>query len=489
MKKRILSMMLVLVMILTCAVPTFASEAKYDDPGLEAAYQAHLALKAALNSETKDVDVLREALEAQEAANEAADMEWEDLERMPEDYFAVMTDASAVIRFGEVRGAFLAEKNGKTAKDLMEIEASIKELDSADVVKGYFADYDAVCAEAEKLAPSENTLAVYEAFYSLNDQLQMAFWPEDLAASLDGFKQVESQFAALTEKELGDIALLMDLDATPQQTKEHICDVVKRSEDAVKVMEPYNLFSELYNSGEADAAELEKAGKAYVKLFDEVMKEADDAQTMILYNLYPELDYLYAQAKIYTLSEDTLKLYEGLSEFRESVFSTGIEAFEAAVMKYETEVLPQIEQVSAEELEAIAAGLEFENSNLMKEEMQAQLERMKTEVETGKALKEIIPSMKFRAKSVKTTLRGKKAVKVNWEVPEGVEFDGYQVMRSTQRYSGYGTEPYFETWNTSYINNKDIKKGNTYYYKVRGYKYICNEIVYSDWSWKAWRTF
>ena len=212
MKKRILSMMLVLVMILTCAVPTFASEAKYDDPGLEAAYQAHLALKAALNSETKDVDVLREALEAQEAANEAADMEWEDLERMPEDYFAVMTDASAVIRFGEVRGAFLAEKNGKTAKDLMEMEASIKELDSADVVKGYFADYDAVCAEAEKLAPSENTLAVYEAFYSLNDQLQMAFWPEDLAASLDGFKQVESQFAALTEKELGDIALLMDLD-------------------------------------------------------------------------------------------------------------------------------------------------------------------------------------------------------------------------------------------------------------------------------------
>ena len=492
MKKRMQNMFLILLLLLICAVPSFAAEAKFDNPGLEAAYQAHLVLKAALCADTKDVAALAEAMDAQEAANEAADMDWDDMQMMPEDYFSVMVDASSVIRFGELRDAFLAEKNCKTARELMELEASLAELDSVDLVKSFFSDYDEVCAEAEKAAPSENTLAVYHAFYPLNEELEMAFWVEDLAVSLADFRQVEVQFEALTEKELGDLAILLtlDTDVTPQQTKDYILDVASRAEHAVAIMDIYYSYSELFNSGIAEEEELESAGKEFAGVIDQVMANADEAQTMILYTLYPELEYLYNQAKVYSLSEEAGSFFEGIKAFREVIFcGQGAEAFEAAADTFEQDVLPKTGEISEEELQIIAIAADCESTELLKDTLLRELNDVKEQVETAKGLKETLPSVKFHAKSVKTMLRGKQAVKVTWDVPEDVELDGYQVFRSTQRYKGYGTEPYFEAWNPYYINNKEIEKGNTYYYKVRGYRYLCNEYIYTDWSWKAWRTF
>jgi len=288
---------------------------------------------------------------------------------------------------------------------------------------------------------------------------------------------------------LENLALLLEIDLKPAELKAHISDVVKRAEDAVKAMDSYNKFSELYNSGEAAGEDLTAAGKAYVKVYDQVMASADDAQTMILYTLYPELDYLYNQAKLYTLPEKAVNVYTGINAFRESLFGAGIEAFEAAAAAFEADVLPMLEKVTAADLDVVAKALDYGTGAEMKEAVLDQLTRVKEEVEAGKVLKETLPDVKFRAKSAKTTLRGKKAVKLTWAAPEGVELDGYQVFRSTKKYSGFGTEPIFDTSLTSYTNNKGIKAGSTYYYKVRGYKYICNEIVYTDWSWKAWRTF
>jgi len=485
MKKRLLSIILVLVMILTCAVPSFA--AAYDKPEVEAAYEAYLKLKEARDAEVKDVKLLADLMAKQEAANE--NLEWEDTELMPDDFFSVMMDASAVIQFDAVREAFLAEKNGKTAKELIDMVETLKEGNYTELAEAYFSDFQALCAEAKKLAPSANVTAVHDAFSNLNTQLEMAFWPEDLAAALDGFKKVESKFKSLSSKDLENLALLLEIDLKPAELKAHISDVVKRSEDAVKAMDSYNKFSELYNSGEAAGKDLTAAGKAYVKVYDQVMASADDAQTMILYTLYPELDYLYNQAKLYTLPEKAVNVYTGINAFRESLFGAGIEAFEAAAAAFEADVLPMLEKVTAADLDVVAKALDYGTGAEMKEAVLDQLTRVKEEVEAGKVLKETLPDVKFRAKSAKTTLRGKKAVKLTWAAPEGVELDGYQVFRSTKKYSGFGTEPIFDTSLTSYTNNKGIKAGSTYYYKVRGYKYICNEIVYTDWSWKAWRTF
>ena len=105
------------------------------------------------------------------------------------------------------------------------------------------------------------------------------------------------------------------------------------------------------------------------------------------------------------------------------------------------------------------------------------------------ALIEAVKNTKLIARSAMSTAKGKKAVKVSWHAEDGsdLEFDGYEVFRSLRRYSGFGTKPIFKTANEKYYNTA-IKKGNKYYYKVRAYKVIDGEKVYTDWSTKAWRT-
>ncbi len=103
-----------------------------------------------------------------------------------------------------------------------------------------------------------------------------------------------------------------------------------------------------------------------------------------------------------------------------------------------------------------------------------------------------LDGIQLAARSKSTKLNGRKAIKIWWYEADGDNtefFDGYQVFRSVKRYSGFGKKPFFTTEKTSYINNKDLKSGNTYYYKVRGYVELDGKKYYSDWSKKAWRTF
>ena len=95
---------------------------------------------------------------------------------------------------------------------------------------------------------------------------------------------------------------------------------------------------------------------------------------------------------------------------------------------------------------------------------------------------------KFVAKSKLTKLNGKKAVRITWNVPKGMKLDGFHVYKSSKRYSGYGKKPYFTTTKTSYINNKELEDGQTYYYKVRGFKVIKGQTVYTGYSTNAIRT-
>ena len=110
------------------------------------------------------------------------------------------------------------------------------------------------------------------------------------------------------------------------------------------------------------------------------------------------------------------------------------------------------------------------------------------------AQKEAIKNIKIKltSKQVKTKA-GKKAVKITWTAAAGDKvLDGVEVYRSTERYKGYGTEPFYTSTkggNTgSYTNTKSLKKGTKYYYRVRGYVLVDGQKVYTDYSTKAWRT-
>ena len=111
-----------------------------------------------------------------------------------------------------------------------------------------------------------------------------------------------------------------------------------------------------------------------------------------------------------------------------------------------------------------------------------------TEEEQKKA--EAITGFKLTAKSILTkTKSGKKAIRLTWNTSE-YQFDGVEVWRSMKRNSGYGKKPMWiiKAKNTKYYYNTAIKKGKTYYYKLRGYVEINGQKYYTPFSNKVYRT-
>lgn len=106
-----------------------------------------------------------------------------------------------------------------------------------------------------------------------------------------------------------------------------------------------------------------------------------------------------------------------------------------------------------------------------------------------------LDNSKLVARSKLVTLKnGKKAVRITWydEIGNEVDFDGVEIYRSTKRYKGYSTKPFYETKGGEkegyYVNTKGLEPGTTYYYKVRGYVMIDGQKYYTDYSLKAIRT-
>ena len=102
----------------------------------------------------------------------------------------------------------------------------------------------------------------------------------------------------------------------------------------------------------------------------------------------------------------------------------------------------------------------------------------------------LLTDQQLTARSKLVTMKnGKKAVKITWynENGELMDFDGVEIYRSTRRNAGYGKTPFFTTEKDAYYNTA-IKKGTTYYYRVRGYVVIDGQKYYTDYSRKAIRT-
>lgn len=75
---------------------------------------------------------------------------------------------------------------------------------------------------------------------------------------------------------------------------------------------------------------------------------------------------------------------------------------------------------------------------------------------------------------------GKRSIKVSWTTSADVSGIKYQVYKSTKKTSGF--KKAITTSKKYYTNTSGLKKGVTYYYKVRGYKYLNGKYYYSSWS-------
>ena len=102
--------------------------------------------------------------------------------------------------------------------------------------------------------------------------------------------------------------------------------------------------------------------------------------------------------------------------------------------------------------------------------------------------KEAVKAARFKLRSqIVKTKSGKKAIRITWTNPTDIKFDGVEIYRSTKKSSGYGKKAIFVSKSGKYTNTS-VKAGKKYYYKVRGFVTIDGEKVYTDWSYKAYRT-
>ncbi len=65
---------------------------------------------------------------------------------------------------------------------------------------------------------------------------------------------------------------------------------------------------------------------------------------------------------------------------------------------------------------------------------------------------------------------GSKNIKIKWQKKDGVT--GYKIYRSTKKNSGYKLIKTIKNNKTTSYLDKNKKKGRTYYYKIRAYKYV-----------------
>ena len=121
-------------------------------------------------------------------------------------------------------------------------------------------------------------------------------------------------------------------------------------------------------------------------------------------------------------------------------------------------------------------------------------ERMENYSEEMAALREEIAIQKeiIAVKSVSTKLSSslvrsgsKRKVKLSWRLSEKVDGLKYQIYKSQKRNSGY--KKCFTTSKQTFTNTSGLKKGKTYYYKVRGYKYLGGKYYYTAWSNVSYR--
>ncbi len=156
---------------------------------------------------------------------------------------------------------------------------------------------------------------------------------------------------------------------------------------------------------------------------------------------------------------------------------------------YESKETEELERILSEAKKKIEAAESEEDVEKIVAKAKKEINALDT-ADEKKLIRSIenINSDTFRAKSKRSTLNGKTSIKVSWNKPGNITFDGYEVFRSTKKNSGYGTKPWYTSKKTSYNNNKSLKKGKTYYYKVRAYKVVNGKKVYTKWSTRAWRT-
>ena len=185
-----------------------------DDADVQAAYDAFVAMEAAL--EAKDLAALVVASnQLEKITDDFTDDQyeaWNGLfsdEASLERYLDVLISTMYVTYTAEMAEAYQANPNAKTAMEF--VEAYELTVEAEMDMEGFIPDIAAVYEAAKADMPSENVLTVYNAFVELQAALQWSI--DDLQVAVDAFYDGPvDAFNELTDEELNDLALLLEVE-------------------------------------------------------------------------------------------------------------------------------------------------------------------------------------------------------------------------------------------------------------------------------------
>lgn len=387
------------------------------------------------------------------------------------------------IKGGEITAKTVLKADKSTTSDKSEIEVSGGKFDGAiDIAEGsdltvkggIFKNagdaLNAYIAEGmEEVSTEEGTFIMSSEHKKIiddlkakvkdsNDKLEAANKEiEKLKADLEKEKTASKELQAKLNEAEDNLkkanAKVDELKEKVEKQKKDLADKEQELSNANKKVEELQNQVAAEKKKAEEAAEALKGAKAEI---DKIKKELQEQQESVD-KLQKELD---------KAGKDITKVKEELAEVQKQLEESNLK-LDAA--KKEAEELKTKLEAAEKKVAELEKEIKDKNEKSTEAEKQLELAKKKEDALLRKLLSLLSPS-KIKAKMSK----GKVVIK--WMPVKDVKVDGYKVYRSAKSKSGY--KEIAKTGKTK-VTIKKLKKGKTYYFKIKAYKKIAGKTVLS----------
>ena len=387
------------------------------------------------------------------------------------------------IKGGEITAKTVLKADKSTTSDKSEIEVSGGKFDGAiDIAEGSDLTVkggtfknagdalNAYLAEGmEEVSTEEGTFIISSEHKKIiddlkakvkdsNDKLEAANKEiEKLKADLEKEKTASKELQAKLNEAEDNLkkanAKVDELKEKVEKQKKDLADKEQELSNANKKVE------ELQNQVAAEKKKAEEAAEALKEAkaeIDKIKKELQEQQESVD-KLQKELD---------KAGKDITKVKEELAEVQKQLEESNLK-LDAA--KKQAEELKTKLEAAEKKVAELEKEIKDKNEKSTEAEKQLELAKKKEDALLRKLLSLLSPS-KIKAKMSK----GKVVIK--WMPVKDVKVDGYKVYRSAKSKSGY--KEIAKTGKTK-VTIKKLKKGKTYYFKIKAYKKIAGKTVLS----------
>jgi len=387
------------------------------------------------------------------------------------------------IKGGEITAKTVLKADKSTTSDKSEIEVSGGKFDGAiDIAEGSDLTVkggtfknagdalNAYLAEGmEEVSTEEGTFIMSSEHKKIiddlkakvkdsNDKLEAANKEiEKLQADLEKEKTASKELQAkLNEAEDNLKKANAKVDELKEEVEKQKKDLADKEKDLIEANKKVKELQDQVTAEKKKAEETAEALKGAKAEIDKIKKELKEQKESVD-KLQKELD---------KAGKDIAKVKEELAEVQKQLEESNLK-LDAA--KKEAEELKTKLEAAEKKVAELEKEIKDKNEKSTEAEKQLELAKKKEDALLKKLLSLLSPS-KIKAKMSK----GKVAIK--WMPVKDVKVDGYKVYRSAKSKSGY--KEIAKTGKTK-VTIKKLKKGKTYYFKIKAYKKIAGKTVLS----------